>query len=63
MLKYFTKDDIISPLAHKKTVNEYNEKMKNAIKEKNNNIKEKKIKLFKYKNLVIEKSNKRKSNN
>ena len=31
MLKYFTNDDIISPLAHKKTVKNYNEKMKNAI--------------------------------
>ena len=28
MLKSFTKDDIISPLAHKKTVKEYPEKMK-----------------------------------
>lgn len=63
MLKYFTKDDIISPLAHKKTVNEYNEKMKNAIKENNNTITEEKIELFKSRMLVIEKSHIRRSNN
>lgn len=63
MLKYFAKDDIISPLAHKKTVNEYNEKMKNAIKENNNTITEEKIELFKSRMLVIEKSHIRRSNN
>lgn len=34
MLKRFTKDDIISPLAHKKTIKEYNEKMKKVINER-----------------------------
>ena len=32
MLKRFTKDDIISTLAHKQTIKLYKEKMKNAIK-------------------------------
>ena len=35
MLKRFTKDDIISPLAHKNTVQIYKEKMKKVIKEGN----------------------------
>ena len=35
LLKYFTSDDIISPLAHKRTVKLYNEKMNNCIKENN----------------------------
>ena len=33
MLKRSTKDDIISPLAHKKTIKIYKEKMKEVIKE------------------------------
>lgn len=37
MLKSFTKDDIISPLAHKKTVKEYTEKMK-CIEEETINV-------------------------
>ena len=63
MLKRFTKDDIISPLAHKKTVKEYNEKMKNAIKDNDNDIKEEKIELFKSRMLTIEKAHIRRSNN
>lgn len=54
MLKYFTKDDIISPLTHKETVKEYNDKMKNAIKDNKDNIEAKKIKLFKSRILEIE---------
>ena len=62
MLKRFTQDDIISPLAHKKTVKSYNEKMKKliAIKE---NVEEKKIELFKSRILAIEKAHIRRSNN
>ena len=41
MLKRFTKDDIISPLAHKKTVKLYKDKMKTVIKEDNSDEKEK----------------------
>lgn len=63
MLKYFTKDDIISPLAHKKTVKEYNEKMKNAIKDNNSDIKKETIELFKSRMLTIEKAHIRRSNN
>ena len=42
MLKYFTNDDIISPLAHKKTVKNYHEKMKKAITNKDS-VQEEKI--------------------
>lgn len=63
MLKYFTKDDIISPLAHKETVKEYNDKMKNAIKDNKDNIEAEKIKLFKSRILEIEKAHIRRSNN
>ena len=38
MLKKFTEDDIISPLAHKKTVKAYKDKMKEIIKETDSNI-------------------------
>lgn len=63
MLKYFTKDDIISPLAHKKTVKDYNEKMKNAIKNNKDNLKDEKIELFKSRMIAIEKAHIRSSNN
>lgn len=63
MLKYFTRDDIISPLAHKKTVNEYKQKMKNAINGNESNILEEKIELFKSRIIAIEKAHPRKSNN
>lgn len=43
MLKSFTKDDIISPLAHKKTVKEYTKKMK-CIEEETINVNIKTIK-------------------
>lgn len=48
MLKSFTKDDIISPLAHKKTVKEYTEKMK-CIEEETINVNIKLIKMSKLK--------------
>lgn len=63
MLKCFTKDDIISPLAHKETVKLYNEKMKNAIKDNENNIEKEKIELFKSRIIAIEKAHIRRSNN
>ena len=43
MLKRFTKDDIISPLAHKKTIKLYKDKMNEDIKEDDSNIKEEKV--------------------
>ena len=62
MLKYFTNDDIISPLAHKKTVKNYNEKMKNAITMKEE-IEPEKVELFKSRIIAIENAHIRRSNN
>ena len=63
MLKRFTKDDIISPLAHKKTLKEYKEKMKEAIKKEDSNIKEEKVELFKSRIIEAEKAHPRRSSN
>ena len=63
MLKAFTKDDIISPLAHKNTVKLYKDKMKEVIKEDNSNIKEEKVELFKSRIIETEKAHPRRSNN
>lgn len=63
MLKYFTQDDIISPLAHKETIRLYNEKMKKAIKNNDNDIKEEKIELFKSRIIAVEKAHIRRANN
>ncbi len=63
MLKRFTKDDIISPLAHKNTIKLYKDKMKEAIKEDNSNIKEEKVELFKSRIIEVEKAHPRTSSN
>ncbi len=65
MLKNFTKDDIISPLAHKKTIKEYKEKMNSVIKEDNSNTEEKneKIELYKSRIIEAEKAHTRRSSN
>lgn len=63
MLKRFTKDDIISPLAHKKTVKAYKDKMNTVIKKEDSNIKEERIQLFKSRIIEAEKSHPRRSNN
>ena len=63
MLKRFTKDDIISPLAHKKTVKLYKDKMKTFIKEDNHDEKEKQIELFKSRIIEAEKAHPRRSSN
>ena len=63
MLKRFTKDDIISPLAHKKTIKEYKEKMKTVIKKENNDTKEEKVELFKSRIIETEKAHPRRPNN
>ena len=63
MLKAFTKDDIISPLAHKKTIKSYKDKMNEVIKEDNSNIKEEKIELFKSRIIETEKAHPRRPNN
>ena len=63
MLKVFTKDDIISPLAHKKTIKLYKDKMNEVIKEDNSNIKEEKVELFKSRIIETEKAHPRRSSN
>lgn len=63
MLKKFTEDDIISPLAHKKTIKLYKEKMKEVVKEDNSDIKEEKVELFKSRIIEAEKAHPRRSNN
>lgn len=63
MLKRFTKDDIISPLAHRKTVKSYKDKMKTVMKEDNYDEKEKQIELFKSRIIETEKAHPRRSNN
>ena len=66
--KSFLNDDIISPIAHKKTTKLYNEKMQKAIVEINENAKsdkilEGKINLFKTRKLEQEKAYVRRSSN
>lgn len=63
MLKAFTKDDIISHLAHKNTVKLYKDKMNEVIKEDNSDIKEDKIELFKSRIIEAEKAHPRRSSN
>ena len=63
MLKAFTKDDIISPLAHKSTVKLYKDKMNEVIKKNNSNVKEEKVELFKSRIIETEKAHPRRSNN
>ena len=63
MLKKFTEDDIISPLAHKKTIKLYKDKMNEVIKEDNSDIKEKKVELFKSRIIEAEKAHPRRSSN
>lgn len=63
MLKRFTKDDIISPLAHKNTVQIYKEKIKKVIKEGNYEKKKDKVELFKSRIIEAEKAHPRRPNN
>jgi len=63
MLKRFTEDDIISPLAHKKTVKQYKEKMKKVINEEDSDNKEEKVELFKSRIIEAEKAHPRRSSN
>lgn len=62
VLKRFTKDDIISPLAHKKTVKNYNEKIKEAIAN-NEDTQQDKIELYKSRIIAFEKAHTRRSSN
>lgn len=63
MLKRFAEDDIISPLAHKKTIIVYKEKMKEVINNNIPEVKEDKIELFKSRIIEAEKAHPRRSNN
>lgn len=63
MLKRFTEDDIISPLAHKKTIKNYKEKMRTVIGEEKSIDKEEKIELYKSRIIQAEKAHPRRSNN
>lgn len=63
MLKKFTKDDIISPLAHKETIANYKIKMKTIINEDASNNKEEKLEMFKTRIIETEKAHPRRDNN
>ena len=68
MCKKFIEDDIISPIAHKRTMKLYNEKMQNAISKMNENNKsdkllENKVELFKTRKIEQERAYIRRSNN
>ena len=62
ILKTFKKDDIISPLSHKSTIKLYNERMNNAINNKEK-IEEEKIELFQSRQISFEKAHIRRSSN
>ena len=63
MLKRFTKDGILSPLAHKKTLKEYKEAMKEVIANKDDFIQEEKIELYKSRIIAFEKAHTRRASN
>ena len=63
ILKEFKRDDIISPLAHKKTIKLYNEKMNNAIKNDDKSIDEEKLELFETRKISFEQAHVRRSSN
>lgn len=62
LYREFLNDDIISPLAHKGTIRLYNEKMNNAIKNKEE-IQEEKIELFQSRQISFEQAHIRRSSN
>ncbi len=63
MLKRFVKDDIISPLAHNKTIKNYKDKMNEIIKADNSNFKDEKVELYKSRIIEVEKAHTRRSSN
>lgn len=65
MLKRFTSDGILSPLAHKKTLKDYKETMKEVISSKDNDDSQQKEKIELYKSRIIafEKAHTRRSSN
>lgn len=62
LYKEFLSDDIISPIAHKETIKLYNEKMNNAINDKEK-IQEEKIELFQSRQITFEQAHIRRSSN
>ena len=63
MLKRFTKDGILSPLAHNKTLKEYKEAMKEVIANKDDFIQQEKIELYKSRIIAFEKAHTRRASN
>lgn len=63
MLKRFTSDDIIFPLAHKKTIIEYKNEMKTVVNEDNSGDKKEKAELYKLRIFKAEEAHPRKPNN
>ncbi len=63
MLKRFTNDGILSPLAHKKTLKNYKETMKEVIANKDEDIEQEKIELYKSRIIAFEKAHTRRSSN
>ena len=59
---HFLNDDIISTIAHKETIKLYNERMKNAISNKEE-IQEEKVELFQSRQIAFEKAHIRRSSN
>ena len=62
LYREFLNDDIISPVAHKGTIKLYNEKMNNAINNKED-IQEEKVELFQSRQISFEKAHIRRSSN
>lgn len=64
MLKRFTSDGILSPLAHKKTMKDYKEAMKEVISNKDENTQQDEIiELYKSRIIAFEKAHTRRANN
>lgn len=62
MYRSFLNDDIISPIAHKGTIKLYNERMNNAINNKEE-IQEEKVELFQSRQITFEQAHTRRSSN
>lgn len=62
LYRYFLKNEIISPIAHKETIKLYNEAMINAIENKEN-IKEEKVELYYSRKIFYEQAHTRRSSN
>lgn len=63
MLKRFTTDGILSPLAHKKTLKDYKEAMEEIIANKEDDLQEEKVELYKSRIIACEKAHTRRSSN